>query len=302
MMLNMLGALLAAGALAAMGYFAAQEIVRRASSVQALETFYSAAQDEVAPVPVGSQEHKIRLALGGWAAGRETTVYHAIGSGTGVVLAGVLAAFGLPGWVSLGLGFALAYAGLNSWIGGRWRKTVRSIEAEMPTFLRTLGSMIQVTPNVLDALDETTAALDEKGALRAWMQRFISELRLHGRKGFETMRAEAQAISPTLLLAVVEIGRLWETGGAQFAAAFRQAAENQARILRARNRAQSEIDGARSTLRVILLVLGGAVAFTVKVQPQQFNTAVGRFGLLGLAVLAAAGWMLLQSMMDEVLQ
>ena len=53
---------------------------------------------------------------------------------------------------------------------------------------------------------------------------------------------------------------------------------------------------------MILLVLGGAVAFTVKVQPQQFHTAVGRFGLLGLAVLAAAGWMLLQSMMDEVLQ
>ena len=301
--MSTMGVLLMATGLALLGFYGVRAVVERMSVHTALENYYAASTAaQAAPAEVGSRAYKVRLALGEWAAGREQQAVAALAGAAGLLLAVLMLLFGLPWPVAVLAGFGLGYTGVNSWIEGRWHKVVRSMEAEMPTFLRTLGSMVVVTPNVLDALDETTAALDEKGALRLWMTRFVEALRLHGRKGFETMQAEAGRISPTLLLAVVEIGRLWETGGAQFAHAFRQAAENQARMLRARNHAQAEIDGARSTLRVILLTLGGAVAFTVHTQPQQFDTLLGHAALLSLAVLAGVGWMLLQSMMDEVLR
>ncbi|HEY57629.1 MAG TPA: hypothetical protein G4O04_03670 [Anaerolineae bacterium] len=297
----MIGVLLSALALALAGYWAGREALERLSAVRSLETYYAVAQ-EATPVPVGSRAHKIRLALGERVAGRETEAVALLTLGAGLVLTLVGLWLRLPLWIAMGAGGLLGYLGVQGWIEGRWHKVMRGIETEMPTFLRTLGSTVSVTPNVLDALDDTLAALDERGPLRAWMERFVQELRLHGRRGFETLHEEAGHISPVLLLAVVEVGRLWETGGAQFADAFRLAAENQARILRARSHAQAEIDGARSTLRVILFTLGGAVYFSIRANPVPFGTPLGRLSLLALGVLVAVGWVLLQSMMNEVLQ
>lgn len=295
-----IGALLAALGLAMGGYWASRYILERLA-IRPLENYYAVAT-EIDPVPVGSQAHKIRLALGERVAGRETTAVIMLTVGVATIVLFLAMWMRLPIWVALGAGVVVGYWGVRGWIEGRWHKVVRSIEAEMPTFLRTLGSMVVVTPNVLDALEETIAALDENGPLRAWMKRFVQDLRLHGIKGFETMREEAGRISPALLLAVVEVGRLWETGGAQYAEAFRQAAENQARILRVRRQAQAEIDGARSTLRVILLTLGGAVYFSVRANPAPFDAPLGRLSLLALGALTAIGWALLQSMLHEVLQ
>lgn len=301
-MFGTLASLFAAVGLALAGYAAARLFLDRMAAVGSLENYYSLGTPEVTSAPVGSNEHKIRLAFGRRAVGRERAVFWGAVSAVGVTAFILFLLFHIPLWIALGSGGLVGFLGVNGWVEGRWRRVVREIESEMPTFLRTMGSMVLVTPNVTDALDETLASLNESGPLRLWLERFVQELRMHGRKGFEEMREEAKRISPSLLLAIVEMERLWETGGVQFAEAFRQAAENQARILRARNHAQAEVDGARSTLRVILLTLGGAVYFTVRVNPAPFNTPLGRVSLLALGVLIVMGWYLLQSMMDEVMK
>ena len=46
-----------------------------------------------------------------------------------------------------------------------------------------------------------------------------------GKKGLDEMQAEASDISSSLLLVVVEIGRLWETGGQGYAQSFQMVSE-----------------------------------------------------------------------------
>ena len=297
---GLLGQVVAGLGLAWLGWMALHAITERKAGVKPLETFYRAEED-AQPVPIGSRAYKIRLALGARAAGREQAVLYAAYAAAGVALLALGVALALPLWIALLLAVAGAWMGVNGFVESRWNASRRKVEADLPMFLRNLGGMMLVTPNVLQALQDTVASLDARSPLRAWMTRLIEELRLHGQQGFERMQDEAQRISPQLLLVVVEVGRLWETGGAQFAQAFYQAASNQTKILSIRNNTEAELAGAKSTLRVILLTLGGAVYMSIRIDPAPFNTAIGRIGLLAVAGLAAVGWLLLQRMMDDVL-
>ena len=300
-MIRVLGALLTAAGLGIGGWAIAQLMLQYKRGQSALETYYSIATEHL-PVPVGSWEHRVRVAFGEKAAGREQAVYWGASVAVGLALAIGLILAQIPLLYAVPLGLLGGWLTINTWLNTKWLQIVRAIEHELPTFLRTLGSVLAVTPNVTEALEEATASLEVHGPLWKWMQRFAHELRINRHAAFETMKQEAGRLSPHLLFTVVEIQRLWETGGQQFAHAFRQAAEDQARLMRARNEAQAEIDGARSTLRVILLSLGGAVYFSIRMNPQPYTTLWGKMGLAGVAALAAVGWWLLQSMMREVLE
>ena len=161
------------------------------------------------------------------------------------------------------------------------------MEKEIPSYVMNLASVIQLNPNVIQALEDASLSLNPKGYLKPWIERLASSLHSHGRKGLEEMQAEAGDISPSLLLVVVEIGRLWETGGTGFTQSFQMVSENLAGILEGRSKAYSKADGAWGTIRVIVLALGGAIfmAFSSPASSELFRTPTAQ-----IAIVIAVAW------------
>lgn len=147
-------------------------------------------------------------------------------------------------------GPAIAYFGVNGVVNGKWNKIRMTIEKEIPSFLMNLS-------NVIQALEDASLSLNPKGQLRPWIDRLVHALQSRCKKGMDEMHAEAGDISSSLLLDVVEIGRLWETGGQGYVQSFQMVSVNLAGILEGRSKAFSKADGTWGTIRVIVLALGG---------------------------------------------
>lgn len=263
---------------------------RRPSSDTLLRDFGS--QQEAAVITearVGSQEHKIRMAFAGYGfdvSGRELFSLYLVIGVIGLALAIAVAAFGMPPlfWLA---GPVVAYFGVNGMVNGKWNKMRMAMEKEIPSFLMNLSSVIQLNPNVIQALEDASLSLNPKGHLKPWIDRLVHALQSRGKKGMDEMLAEAGDISSSLLLVVVEIGRLWETGGQGYAQSFQMVSENLAGILEGRAKAFSKADGAWGTIRVIVLALGGAIflAFSTPGSSELFRTLAAQ-----IAIVVAVAW------------
>jgi hypothetical protein len=116
------------------------------------------------------------------------------------------------------------------------------------------------------------------------------------------MQVEAHSISPSLLLAVVEIGRLWETGGQGYTDALRLASENMADLIETRSQAHEVAAGAWGTARTILLALGFTLG-SVLVNPiskPAFQMPALQFGLLAAVAWAGLGYWHIRDMIATV--
>jgi len=263
---------------------------RRPSSDALLRDFGS--QQEAAVITetrVGSQEHKIRMAFAGYGfdvSGRELFSLYLVIGVISLALAIAVATFGMPPlfWLA---GPAIAYFGVNGIVNGKWNKMRMAMEKEIPSFLMNLSSVIQLNPNVIQALEDASLSLNPKGYLKPWIDRLVHALQSRGKKGMDEMLAEAGDISSSLLLVVVEIGRLWETGGQGYAQSFQMVSENLAGILEGRSKAFSKADGAWGTIRVIVLALGGAIflAFSTPGSSELFRTLPAQ-----IAIVVAVAW------------
>ncbi len=198
----------------------------------------------------------------------------------------------------------LGWVVVSGQVNGAWSKMRLALEKELPTFLLRMSATIQATPNVPEAVADVTASLDPTGPLQAWLKRLLVAMQTGGRKGLEEMREEAAAISPSLMLAVMELERLWETGGSGYVEAFRLASENLASILEGRAMAAAKADGAWGTIRIILLALGGSlvVAMSSSAGGGLFNTPTVQIGLLVALAWAALGWNVIGDMIREVME
>mgnify|MGYP001044062179 CR=1 FL=1 len=263
---------------------------RRPSSNKLLRDFGPPqAGAAVSETRVGSQEHKIRMAFAGYGfgvSGRELlSLYLAIGV-LGLGIAVVVAILGMPPlfWLA---GPAIAYFGVNSLVNGKWNKVRMAMEKEIPSFLMNLSSVIQLNPNVIQALEDASLSLNPKGQLKPWIERLVHAIQSRGKKGLDEMQAEAGDISSSLLLVVVEVGRLWETGGQGYAQSFQMVSENLAGILEGRSKAYSKADGAWGTIKVIVLALGGAIfmAFSTPGSSELFRTLTAQ-----IAIVVAVAW------------
>ena len=95
-----------------------------------------------------------------------------------------------------------------------------------------------------------------------------------------------------LLLAVVEIGRLWETGGGGYIEALRLAAVHMAELMETRLQASAVAAGAWGTARTILLALSftlGAVLVNPVSKPA-FQTPLMQGVMLAALVWAGFGY------------
>jgi Flp pilus assembly protein TadB len=276
---------------------------RRKFSKSLADYYQPLAPQEDRSVRVGSFEHKIRLAALRYrlnVAGREGLYYYGAIALLALTVLIVLVILGIPPMLYL-LAPLVGWAVVNSQINGVWETTRLALEKELPTFLLRLSATIQATPNVPEAITDVVASLDPSGPLQAWMKRLLVAIQTSGRKGLDEMREEAASISPSLFMAIMEIERLWETGGSGYVEAFRLASDNLASILEARAMAAARADGAKSTVRVILIALGGALVLAMSgaAGGGLFNTPLVQIGLLLAIAWAIIGWNLIGDMIRD---
>jgi hypothetical protein len=226
-------------------------------------TQFAGAAEEKAAADTGSRNHKIRLvflSFGLDVSGNETMALALAVLGAGTILALILLIVGAP-LLMIPAGYVAAWFLVDSQLNTVWVKLVHGIEREIPIFLSRLASTVQIESNVLEAINEVAETLEPKGQLKEWMQRFIGRCQAGGLQALGEMLLEAQAISTSLGITVFEIGRLWETGGPGYVKAFNMAAENIGDALKARALAHSKGDGAKGSIRMIVLALAAVMIF-----------------------------------------
>lgn len=305
----MIPQVLMALSLAAFAYYASEALFsRRGQASRTLSDYYRplVPQEGEKVVKTGSFEHKVRLAALQYrlnAAGKERLYYYGAMAAAALSALLVLVFLGVPAALYL-LAPVLGWVVVSGQVNGAWQKMRMALEKELPTFLLRMSATIQATPNVPEAVADVTASLDPSGPLQAWMKRLLSAMQVGGRKGLEEMREEAAVISPSLMLSVMELERLWEIGGSGYVEAFRLASDNLASILEGRAMAAAKADGAWGTVRVILLALGGSlvVAMSSGAGGGLFNTPAMQIGLLLVMAWAALGWNVIGDMIREVMQ
>lgn len=305
MTLSLFTPLLQAAALAVLAYLAGTILFRPRQAKKHLSEYFAPAQSNSSKVvPTGSLEHKIRLAAMRYrldATGREKPLYYAAIVILTLAIAALELLLRLPAILLLAapvLGFGVVRGQLNT----AWHAMRHAIERELPTFLLRMAATIQATPNVPEAIADVTASLDPSGPLFAWMSRLQAAIQTGGRRGLDDLQAEAGSISPSLLLVVLELARLWETGGSGYGEAFRLASTNLASILEGRASAAAKADGAWGTVRIILLALGGSlvVAMSSSAGSGLFSTPAVQLGLVLVVAWAALGWSVIGDTIREV--
>jgi hypothetical protein len=282
-------------------------LAHRTGPARALADYMAGSRAEERSDPLmGSRRYQIGLAFSAFgldvSGHEETALYLAYGV-LGLALWLPLYLFHFPTAIWLAAPF-LAYVAVNAVIDGKWTEMRLELEKELPTFLMRLASYLQTSPNLIQGLDEVAEGLDPQKPLKAWMQRLAGELQAGGKAALERMQEEAGGISSSLLLAVVEIGRLWETGGQGYTQALKLAAENMADLLETRAQAHAVAAGAWGTARTILLALALTLGVTLSnpISRPAMNMPLIQFALLFAMVWAGIGYRQIKDLVDSVVE
>lgn len=263
--LTWLWPLLAAICAALTIYYLARILLRPGTfGAQDLTAYVLTGSDVVVEsVPVGSTQHKTRLAFGRFGlnvVGQETLAVLSARITLALISALAIYLFGFPLTAALA-GAGVGWLAVDVVIAAVWRSQQFAIERELPTFLAGLAITIQAVPNMRQAVEDVLETLAEKGPLRAWLAHLLVRLQAEGRGLFDELLAEAQTISPALGLAVFELKRLAETGGVGYGEAFVMAADSLGTVLEARAVAAAKADNARGSTWIVL----GSMLFTLLV-------------------------------------
>jgi len=305
-----LAPLAAALAIAFIGYLLAEgmlKLVRVRNAKERVANYVGMAEAAFGEeVEVGSQVHKVRLAFARFGidvAGREIfAVWGARGS-MALVLALLAWWAGFP-VLAAPAGAVIGWLVAGSVIEGAWGGMRRGIEEEIPTFLSRLAGTVQADPNVLQAIEEVGETLSLRGPLHGWIRRLVAKVQAGGRPAYQAMLVEAEIISPSLGLAVFEVGRLWETGGSGYVLAFSRAAENLGEILDSRARAEAKAAGMKSAIRIVLGTLVVVVVIMIRnpAISASIRTPLVQLAYLAIAVWVAVGWNMVNGMIEEVVR
>jgi hypothetical protein len=220
----------------------------------------------------------------------------------GVVVFLVLEMFlGLPPVTCL-IGFAGGWILVGGLINGAWAQVKQDIEREIPLFLTGLSSTVQVTPNVLQAVEDELRTLQPGGALQTWLQdEFLPRSQREGFEALDGLTREAFELSSSLGIVVFLLGRLWKTGGKQWENAFEMASHNLEGVLDARVLGQAngksdkgsvQLIAGITTFVMILILRNEALASTVQ-QP------VVQLVYGGIILLMLFGWGFMNRLIDE---
>lgn len=255
--------------------------------------------------PFGSEEHRLRLAfrrLGLNVAGQEKTALTLARVVMGFVLFVLMQTlFGFPFLTSL-VGFVGGWIVVNGLVNSTWAGVKQQIDAEIPQFLTGLSSTVQVTPNVLQAVEEELRTLNENGALRSWLKdEFLPRCHREGFDALDGLTREAFGLSSSLGVIVFLIGRLWKTGGKEWETAFEMASRNLEGVLDARILGQATGNGAKTSV----LLIAGITAFLMVVILRNpalqtaIHTPIVQFAYAFIVLLMLYGWTFMNKLIDE---
>ena len=262
--------------------------------------------EQVCP-KLGSWQHKARLAFGRFKV--DVSGFEAWALALVYVVLAVLIAAGLASLMRFpqpiaalgglsGAGFALA-----AWLSKAWDRMQRQVEKELPTMMIRLSGMIQATPNVLESLDEVTQSLDPDKPLQGWMERLIVSVQAEGVSAFEAMEAEAALISPALVLAIVQVRRLWQSGGSGYVEAFRMVADHLSELMS--TRAMAYAKAGRGSNLATIIVLAAVFSLTVILRGSSsrdlfLSNPMTRLGLGVYFLWGGLGWFYIRSILKSV--
>ncbi len=204
----------------------------------------------------GSEEYKIRLAFSSLKL--DVSGFESLAVNMARLLVGLLFVFvmhvilGLPLATSM-VGFIGGILMVNSFTTGAWRNMCNEINKEIPIFLSGFTSTIQVSPNVLQAVEEEAAVLQESSKLRWWLQnRFLREGQEKNIAALDDLTKEAFRVSTSLGSMVFLIGRMWRTGGVEWQRAFTLAASNLEGVMEARILGMAAGSAAKNSVKLII--------------------------------------------------
>ena len=294
----------ASAALAYMIYFITRTIINLPPRSQRKVADILGAEKSGDVVPFGSKEHKVRMAfikygmdVSGW---EESAVW--VGRIVlGVVVGAAIYLVGMPPLVAM-VGAISGFIIMNGFVDGAWSKVRMSIEREIPLYLTGLSSTIQVTPNVLAAVEEESSSLDSEGSLKPWLRtRFLKEGQAHGLAAIEELVREGFSLSSSLGIVNFLIGRMWRTGGSEWINAFDQASRNIENVLDARIAAQAAGETAKGSVKIVAAM--NLVVIISMVRNPSFAESIAnplvQLAYAGAALMMIFGWFFISNMVDE---
>jgi Flp pilus assembly protein TadB len=291
-----------AGAALAFGTYFLVRVLSQVKRPGGRLTQFAGPAETKAAADTGSRNHKIRLVFSSFGldvSGNETMALVLAWFGAGTILGLILLIVGAP-LLMIPAAYVAAWFLVSSQMNTVWAKLQHGIEREIPVFLTRLASTVQIESNVLEAINEVSETLEPQGQLKEWMRRFIARCQAGGQQALGEMLREAQAISTSLGIAVFEIGRLWETGGPGYIKAFNMAADNIGDALKARALAHSKGDGAKGSIRMIVLALIAVMVFMFATP--QFATSM-QDPTIQMLYAFILGWMFFGwSMIDSIIE
>lgn len=257
-----------------------------------------------AQAAIGSREYRIALAFSAYGldvSGWEVIAYYLAYALLATLFCLPVLLFDLPYSLLLAAWF-IAYVAINAIVDSRWGRYRQDMEKEIPTLLIRLSSLLKANPNLIASLDSVADGLDPDKPLQAWIQRFASRLQASGKGCLDELQRQAQQISPALLLVVVEIGRLWETGGKGYSDALRMASENLASLVETRSQANAVAAGAWGTTRTILIALGLTLGMVLvnPISKPVFQQPLMQVALLGMIIWGGLGYWQIKDAINSV--
>jgi hypothetical protein len=294
----------ASATLAYMVYFITRTIINRPPRSQRKVADILGAEKSGDVVPFGSKEHKIRMAFikyGMDVSGWEESAVWAGRIVLGVVVGAAIYLVGMPPLVAM-VGAISGFIIMNGFVDGAWSKVRMSIEREIPLYLTGLSSTIQVTPNVLAAVEEESSSLDPEGSLKPWLRtRFLKEGAAHGPAAIEELVREGFGLSSSLGIVNFLIGRMWRTGGSEWINAFDQASRNIENVLDARIAAQAAGETAKGSVKIVAAM--NLVVIISMVRNPSFAESIAnplvQLAYAGAALMMIFGWFFISNMVDE---
>jgi hypothetical protein len=207
----------------------------------------------------------------------------------------------LPVLVSL-VGFAGGYLVVNGTFEGAWTRTKLEMEGELPGFLTGFSATIQITKDILRAVEDEARILPPRSPLRLWLlSRLVYLGHRDGIACMEEILPEAFKLSYGLGTTVYLIKSVWKTGGEQWRQTLTKHAETIATQVSARVNAKAAGEGHRGSVKLIAAVAAIVIAFFSrnKTLAGALANPLVQVAYAAIILMMLAGWFFINKMIDE---
>lgn len=286
--------------------------INRQASVSGLNDFVNPAPQgrrqfyRTAPQP-GTEAFKIRQAftrLGIDVSGKENDYRTYAIAAVGVVAGIVLLALFHSVLYALAGGAAAGFVLVEVWVASVWGRMRTDINEDLPVYFRNLAGVLKVNTNIVNAMDTASQVLDENRPLYQWVQYAVREAQ-GAPYALADLVDEAYALSPHLGMMMFQVRRYSETGGTGYTNGFRLAADGIAEMLDIKRLGISQAKRAYNLIYMFIALSVfslGVMIWNPTGREMFLHSTMGRLALLGVFVIALAGYFFIRETIQEAVE